>query len=122
METKTLVGHRGAVKCVKFLSKNYLLSGSSDSCIGLWDLNNPHRYMSMLRGHMSDVVSIDVSKIDRNIFLTGSGDLTAKIWDIRLKNPEVLSFIGGKSSITTVKFLPGCLETFASSSDDSCIR
>lgn len=118
----SLSGHRGAVKCVKYLSKNYLISGSSDSLVGVWDLNNPTRYLSMLEGHMSDIESIDVSENDRNIFLTGSNDLNAKIWDIRLKNPEVFSFIGGKSSITAVRFMPGCLETFATASDDSCIR
>lgn len=118
----TLAGHRGAVKCVKFLSNNYLITGSSDSHVALWDLNNSSRHLSMIQGHMSEIESIDVSQQDRNIFLTGSGDLTVKIWDIRLSNPEVFSFIGGKSSITSVKFMPGCLETFATSSDDSCIR
>lgn len=110
------------MKCVKFLSKNYVISGSSDSLVGVWDLNNTSRHLSMLQGHMSDIESIDVSEIDPNIFLTGSSDLTAKIWDIRLKNPEVYSFIGGKSSITAVRFVPRCIETFATSSDDSCIR
>ena len=117
-----LVGHRGTVTSAKFLSKNYLISGSTDSLVGVWDITNPHRHMQMLSGHISDVACIDVSKRDSNIFLTGSSDLTAKIWDIRLKNSEVFSFIAGKSSITAVHFLPGTLETLATSSDDSCIR
>ena len=121
-ELEKMTGHRGAVKCCQFLSKNYVISGSSDSFIGLWDVTQPHKYLAMLGGHMSDINSIDVCQKDKNIFLSGASDLSVKIWDIRLKNSEVGSFLGGESSITCVRFLPGFMETFAASSDDSKIR
>lgn len=115
------VGHRGAVRSLKFLSKNFLISGSTDSCIGLWDINNTHRYLAMIEGHMNEIVSVDVCSNDRNIFISGGSDLTTKIWDIRLKKPEVFSFTGSKSSINCVKFLPNFITTFASGADDSTI-
>ncbi len=88
----------------------------------MWNLNQTHKYMAMLQGHMSDINSLDVCGTDSNIFLSGGADVSAKVWDIRLKNPEVCSFLGAESSITCVKFVPGFMETFAVSSDDSKIR
>lgn len=121
-EVSTLLGHRGAVKTAKFLSKDYIITGSSDSLVGLWNVNQSHKYLSMLPGHMNDINSLDVCSVDTNIFLSGGADVSVKLWDIRLLNPEVCSFLGGESSITAVRFLPGFMETFAVSSDDSKIR
>jgi WD40 repeat protein len=122
VETQALTGHRGAVKALRYLSSEYLISGSSDSLIGVWNLHQTHKYMAMLQGHMSDINTLDVCSTDNNIFLSGGADVSVKVWDIRLKSPEVCSFLGGESSITCVKFLPGFMETFAVSSDDSKIR
>lgn len=121
-QLNSFLGHRGAVKAVKFLSKDYLITGSSDSMIGLWNVNQSHKYLSMLTGHMNDINTLDVCSTDKNIFLSGGADVSVKIWDIRLMNPEVASYLGGESSITDVKFMPGFMETFAVSSDDSKIR
>ena len=117
-----MIGHRGAIRTCNFLSESILLSGATDASVGLWDLNSPQKYLAMLQGHMSDILTSEVSSQDRNIFLTGSSDLTIKIWDIRLKNPQVYSFTGPQSSVTTVKFAPNSLSTFAAGSDDSFIR
>ena len=76
----------------------------------------------MLQGHMSDVLDCDVCNTDRNIFLTGSSDLTVKLWDIRLKNQQVYNFTGPSSSVTSIKFVPNTIQTFAVGSDDSFIR
>ena len=122
VETATLLGHRGAVKTAKFLSKDYLITGSSDSLVGLWNVNQSHKYLTMLPGHMNDINTLDVCGVDNNIFLSGGADVSVKLWDIRLMNPEVASFLGGESSITGVRFIPGFMETFAVSSDDSKIR
>ena len=122
VESQGLTGHRGAVKTVKYLSNEYLISGSSDSLIGVWNMNQTHKYMAMLQGHMNDINTLDVNANDSNIFLSGGADVSVKVWDIRLKSPEVCSFLGGESSITCVKFVPGFMETFAVSSDDSKIR
>jgi len=40
----TLIGHRGAIRSVKFMSENIMISGATDSSIGLWDLNNSQKY------------------------------------------------------------------------------
>lgn len=120
--TSTLIGHKGAIRTVNFLSESILLSGATDASVGLWDLNSPQKYLAMLQGHMSDILTSEVSSVDRNVFLTGSSDLTIKIWDIRLKNPQVYNFTGPQSSVTTVKFAPNSLSTFAAGSDDSFIR
>lgn len=118
----TLIGHRGAIRSVKFMSENIMISGSMDSSIGLWDLNNPQKYLGMLQGHMSDILTLNVCSIDRNIFVSGSSDLCAKLWDIRLKNPQIYNFTGAQSSITKVKFVPNSMMNFIVGGDDSYIR
>ena len=82
-----LVGHNGGVLSCEFLNENYLISGGSDASVCVWDIENPHKYLSLHTEHTSDVHSMSVCENDCNIFITGSADLTAKIWDIRVKNP-----------------------------------
>jgi WD40 repeat protein len=40
-----LVGHTGAVQCCRFLNGNFLISGSTDSTVCVWDLESPQRYI-----------------------------------------------------------------------------
>ena len=42
-----LQAHSGPVQCVQFLSQNYLICGSTDSMVSVWDLENPTGYISL---------------------------------------------------------------------------
>ena len=117
-----MVGHNGGVLSCKFLSENFMISGGSDASVCVWDMENPHKYLSIYTEHSSDVVCMAVFEEDANIFLTGSSDLTSKIWDIRVKSPVQKTLYGHESSINTVAFLPKKITTFASGSEDSSIR
>ncbi|KAL4470698.1 hypothetical protein ABPG72_016703 [Tetrahymena utriculariae] len=118
-----LLGHTGAIQTVQFLSQQYLIAGSTDSQVSLWDLNQTSRHLQMNQVHTSEVLCLSVFENDPNIFLSGSSDLTAKIWDIRVKNPVQHTFRGHESAVNTVKFMPFRESTtFATGSDDSCIR
>eukprot|EP01016_Furgasonia_blochmanni_P033654 TRINITY_DN3539_c0_g1_i14.p1 TRINITY_DN3539_c0_g1~~TRINITY_DN3539_c0_g1_i14.p1 ORF type:complete len:440 (-),score=86.20 TRINITY_DN3539_c0_g1_i14:84-1283(-) len=117
-----LVGHSGAILCNRFLDTNYLITGSSDSNVGLWDLENPQRFLSLYCEHTADVISISVCEDDGNIFLTGSTDLTAKIWDVRTKNAMQFSYDGHTSALSTVTFVPGTKQYFATASEDSTVK
>lgn len=91
--------------------------------------------------HTSEILCLSVFENDPNIFLSGSSDLTAKIWDVRVKNPVQhtlrgkflnlgvyikvfdINIKGHESAVNTVKFMPFRESTtFATGSDDSCIR
>lgn len=44
-KVKELTGHYGLVTCCGFLSQNFLISGSNDSSIMLWDFEKPGRFL-----------------------------------------------------------------------------
>ena len=118
-----LVGHQGAIQCCKFLNGNFLISGSTDATVCVWDLESPQRYLSMHNEHTADVLCMATYENDGNIFITGSSDLTSKIWDIRVKQPVQMTFKNHESAINALQFFP--VEnptTFASGSDDSTIK
>ena len=118
-----LVGHTGAVQCCKFLNSNFIISGSTDSTVCIWDLESPQRYLSRHNEHTADVLCMAVFDNDANIFLTGSSDLTINLWDIRIKKPVQATFNRHESAINTVEFFPGDEPTtFATGSDDSTIK
>lgn len=118
-----LVGHTGSIACVRFLSNKYLISGSTDAMLGLWDYEYSQKYLSMNQSHTSDIIDLCVHENDSNIFLSSSSDLTTKIWDIRMKSPVQMTFTGHESNVNSVKFLPGNSFTyFASGAEDSTIR
>jgi WD40 repeat protein len=67
------------------LNNNYLISGSDDSDVLLWDLEKPGRYLVKYSDHQFELQSIDVFSRDGNIVATGANDATVRIWDIRMK-------------------------------------
>jgi WD40 repeat protein len=135
MPIHELVGHQGSIQCCKFLSGNFLISGSSDAKVCVWDLESPQVYLSMHNDHTADVLCMATYENDSNIFLTGtylakilfyflgSADLTSKIWDIRVKQPVQATYKNHESVINTVQFFPlDSPTTFASGSDDSTVK
>lgn len=71
MPIHELVGHQGSIQCCKFLSGNFLISGSSDAKVCVWDLESPQVYLSMHNDHTADVLCMATYENDSNIFLTG---------------------------------------------------
>ncbi len=58
---------------------NYILSGSIDDTIKLWDRRTGKELLT-LKGHLRSVMSVAFSSDDRFI-LSGSKDNTIKLWD-----------------------------------------
>jgi WD40 repeat protein len=83
---KEYTGHQGLVTCSSFLSKDYFLSGSNDSTIFLWEVDQA-RHVARFDDHTSEVYALDVAQMDGNIFASSSSDLSFRIWDIRMKKP-----------------------------------
>jgi WD40 repeat protein len=48
---KELSGHYGLVTCCSFLSQQFLVSGSNDSSLMLWDLEKPERFLVKYGDH-----------------------------------------------------------------------
>lgn len=82
---KSFQSHTGVVHTCGFLSQDYLLSGSNDTKIIVWELEQA-RPVTKYDDHITPVSCIDVNSMDGNIFASGSEDCF-KIWDIRMSKP-----------------------------------
>ena len=58
----------------------YLLSGSRDACLNVWDIENEYALIHHIPAHNYAIYSIVFSP-DKKFFATGSRDKTIKIWD-----------------------------------------
>ena len=67
----------------------------------------------MYNDHTTDVTTLDVFKMDGNVFVSGSNDLTFRVWDIRMKNPCFRKSVDGDSGVSVVKFMPENINTIA---------
>ena len=101
-----LSGHGTLVTCCQYLNNNYLISGSDDSDILLWDLEKPARYLVKYSDHQFELQSLDVFNRDGNVIASGANDATVRIWDIRMKNPCIRVFDKNQCGISAVKFMP----------------
>jgi len=119
---KKHTGHQGSVNSIRFLDHFFMISGSSDSLILLWDLNSQGKYLNSYHDHSSEILGLDVCELNPNFFASASGDTTVKLWDIRDKKPCISTFKGSDSSVNCVKFVPGTFCTLAAGSEEGIIR
>ncbi len=60
------------------MDSKYLVSGGSDCCVKVWDLEN-RRQIKNLLGHHSSVASVAISN-DGKYLASGSDDFVIRIW------------------------------------------
>jgi len=83
IQRRIFVGHT----CQKFsifsdfFQKSYIISGSEDKTIKLWNINNRDPILS-LEGHEDIVLGLDCHPTIDSIIASGSMDNTIKIWKI----------------------------------------
>ncbi|XP_063047761.1 transducin beta-like protein 3 isoform X2 [Engraulis encrasicolus] len=124
-------GHSDAVGsiCCSRLKKAFLVSGSQDSTLKLWDLpetlpsadSEPARLSAQVteKAHDKDVNSVCISPNDK-LLASGSQDRTAKLWAL----PELSLlgvFRGHKRGVWCVQFSP-MDQVLATSSADGTIK
>lgn len=105
-KVKELTGHYGLITCCGFLSSQFLVSGSNDSSLMLWDFEKPGRFLVKYSDHQNEVLALDVFNLDGNIIVSGSNDATTRVWDIRMKTPCIRIFEKNKCGVSAVKFIP----------------
>ena len=64
----------------------YLLSGSSDKTIFVWEINNSYKFFDKLEGHSEAITSLAV--LDKGV-ASASADKTIKIWSLSFKEDAV---------------------------------
>lgn len=78
---RRLVGHNHYVQDVTCTADGkYVLSGSWDGTLRLWDLENDAKNV-LFRGHTKDVLSVAFSDTNKHI-VSGSRDKTIKVWNV----------------------------------------
>lgn len=81
---KTYSGHVNSKFCIPAIfsitNGNYVVSGSEDNCVYLWDLQN-RKIVQKLEGHTDSVIAVSCHPSE-NIIASGAlgNDKTVKIW------------------------------------------
>ena len=77
----TLSGHQNSVFCAAFSKTgDFLISGSRDAQLKIWDSNNNYTLIKTLAAHMFTINDIKMSP-DGRLFATAGRDKHIKIWD-----------------------------------------
>jgi WD40 repeat protein len=96
--------HQGPVWALAKKDNTYLFSGSSDTNIQVWDLEN-QKPLHTLAGHKSIVHSMDIYQ---NTLISGSDDRTLKFWDIA-ETWKCTKTIRTNNVACVLKVASGCL-------------
>lgn len=98
--------HTDNVKCLVALNENFLISGSWDTNIFLWDLRNQKKILE-LTGHSWFVTQLKIS-IDCKYLASSSNDNSIIIWDIENEFEKLfhLKHNDDSISIVSLEWLP----------------
>ena len=109
--------HEMSVNSLAFsLDGQYIVSGSSDKTVKLWDVKN-QVLLHTFDGHESGVNSVAFSP-DAQYIVSGSSDNTVKLWDV--ENQVLLhSFNDHKFLVNSVAFSPDGQYIVSGSSDNT---
>ena len=114
-----LRGHKEGVYAAVFSSDGrYIVSGSDDRTIRLWDAQTGSQVGNPFQGHTSKVWSVAFSSDGRHI-VSGSGDCTIRLWDAQTGSQVGNPLQGHTSSVFSVAFSPDGRHIVSGSSDQT---
>ena len=111
----SLYGHQSTVYSISISPDNqYLISGSYDSTIRLWNLHTKTCF-GVYKGHFCPILCVKFSPIT-HYFASGACDKTARLWSINSAG-ALRIFVGHLSDVELVDFHPNGLYLITSAND-----
>ncbi|KIL61834.1 hypothetical protein M378DRAFT_82103, partial [Amanita muscaria Koide BX008] len=118
---RTLVGHTDSVMSVAFSNDGkWVVSGSMDSTIRIWDTEIGLPVGNPLRGHGKGVNAVAFSPDGKQI-VSGSRDCTICVWDVATGSQVAGPFEGHKDKVLSVAMLPDGKRIILSGSRDKTL-
>jgi len=96
----------------------YLISGSTNSSIKVWDMQNK-KLLFVLKGHQKKVTTLTTTP-DGKYLMSGSDDQTIKIWNLQTRK-HLFTLTGHGDSVNTISVTPDG-KYLLSGSDDKTIK
>ena len=89
------------------LKEGYLISGSDDHRICVWDINSSEKncLLNTYENHIGVVEDVCFNKISENVFASCGDDRKLMIWDLRQQNP-VYNVEAHVQEVNTIDFNP----------------
>ncbi|MCV3215459.1 WD40 repeat domain-containing protein [Plectonema radiosum NIES-515] len=113
----TLTGHLSSVNAIAFsVDGKYLISGSSDSTLQVWDWQTGVEVRT-LTGHIKSVNAIAFSPNGKYL-ISGSSDSTLQVWDWQT-GVEVRTLTGHTDRVYAIAFSPNGKYLISGSSDST---
>jgi WD40 repeat protein len=115
------IGHDGTVNSISYSPNGcYIITGSSDNTIRIWDAETGSAVGKPLEGHTDPVSSVAYSPDGRRI-ISGSDDKTIRIWDAESGSAVGKPLEGHTDPVWSVAYSPDG-RRIISGSDDKTIR
>ncbi|KAF7367054.1 hypothetical protein MSAN_00964600 [Mycena sanguinolenta] len=116
-----LTGHDAGVRCVSFSRDGaYIVSGSDDNAIRVWDTRTGEPFIAPIEGHTDSVCCVAFSP-DGTHIASGSYDNTIRVWNAKTGKAAIEPIEGHTDWVRSVAFSPDGTH-IASGSDDNTIR
>ena len=101
-EPKILSGHTDKIHALTFSSDGRILaSGSRDTKVGLWGMDQTHPTGTFLSGHLYGVLTVAFSP-DGTQLVTGGHDIWIGLWDLTKSQPSVFRLQGHHHAVTAL--------------------
>ncbi len=120
-EQGRLIWHKGDVRSVVLSADGrYLVSGSEDNTVRVWDWQTPEAAPRVLSGHEYTVTSVALSADGRYV-VSGSEDNTVRVWDWQTPEAAPCILIGHEDRVSSVAMSANG-RYLVSGSEDNTVR